>query len=431
MTDAEYKAQQAEAKSKIKVLQSNKNRTPAQTEELKKLQVFRTSPSPSKKAQVKKNIGTATDIALTGLTLVPGLGALGLGARAIMKGIKAGKTLYKVGNKTFRSKDAAVAAAKKIKAPLTPKATGNLSPQARGREHITRLAKQKGDTTRLRSAATKGITKTAAQKEALKTSAKRSAAGAAGLGAISATAAITKEKNKVPKVPVIKAPKEPFKVKPKLTYNPKVPAPKIAPPPSFAAPSKSYTVKGGDTLSQIAKRTGTTLKALLKANPNIDKPNEIRVGQKIKLSKPVKGRKSVYQGMSKSAMAKIHKGPPPIKKPARLKMQAGGRMSRVGLSPAEMARAGTMSEAKRKRYMAKGGLVKRKHAGKVGPKEQDYRDRKDESIGIRLGKGKATQKNPNKAAKERNLSYGKYGKGTGKGKINRSGGDAYVAKGYA
>ena len=369
MTDAEYKAQQAEAKSKIKNLQSIKNRTPEQTKQLKKLQIFRMSPSPSKKAQVKKNIGTATDIALTGLTLVPGLGALGLGARAIMKGIKAGKTLYKVGNKTFRSKDAAVAAAKKIKAPLTPKATGRLSAEARGREHITRLAKQKGDTTRLRSAATRGITKTAAQKEALKTSAKRSAAGAAGLGAISATAAITKEKNKVPKVPVIKAPKEPFKVKPKLTYNPKVPAPKIAPPPS-----KSYTVKGGDTLSQIAKRTGTTLKALLKANPNIDKPNEIRVGQKIKLSKPVKGRKSVYQGMSKSAMAKIHKGPPPIKKPERLKMHTGGRLGRMGgagLSPAEMARAGVMSEAKRRReagrglYARKGGKVGKKKGGTV------------------------------------------------------------------
>ena len=370
MTDAKHKNQQAAAKSRIKVLQSDKNRTPEQTRELKKLQVFRTSPSPSKKAQVKKNIGTATDIALTGLTLVPGLGALGLGARAIMKGVQAGKTLYKVGNKTFKSKDAAVAAAKKIKAPLSPKAKGNLSPQARGRERITRLADQAKKTPSVRGAATKGITKTAAQKAALKTSAKRSAAGAAGLGAISATAAITKEKKKVPKVPVIKAPKEPFKVKPKLTYNPKVPAPKIAPPPSFAAPSKSYTVKSGDTLSQIAKRTGTTLKALLKANPNIDKPNEIRVGQKIKLSKPVKGRKSVYQGMSKSAMAKIHKGPPPPKYPSKLKMHTGGRLGRMGgagLSPAEMARAGGMSEAKRRREAGR-GLYARK-GGKVGKKK--------------------------------------------------------------
>ena len=39
-------------------------------------------------------------------------------------------------------------------------------------------------------------------------------------------------------------------------------------------------------------------------------------------------------------------------------------MSRVGLSPAEMARAGTMSEAKRKRYMKKGGKVVNARFGK-------------------------------------------------------------------
>ena len=55
-------------------------------------------------------------------------------------------------------------------------------------------------------------------------------------------------------------------------------------------------------------------------------------------------------------------------------------MSRVGLSPAEMARAGTMSEAKRKRYMAKGGLVKRKHGG------QGYDDRLAERLGETQGK---------------------------------------------
>jgi LysM repeat protein len=393
MTDAEYKAKQAETKSKIKVLQSNKNRTPEQTKQLKKLQVFRTSLSPSKKAQVKKNIGTATDIALTGLTLVPGLGALGLGARAIMKGVQAGKTLYKVGSRTFKSKDAAVAAAKKIKAPLPPRATGNLSTQARGMERITRKGVQTAKTPSVRGAATRGITKTAAEKAALKTSAKRSAAGAATLGTISALAATAKEKKKDDsqktvkfegrKVPLIKAHKEPFKVKPKLTHTPKKSAPKIAPAPSFAAPSKSYTVKGGDTLSDIAEANGTTLKALLKANPNIDKPNEIRVGQKIKLSKPVRGRKSVYQGMSKSAMAKIHKGPSPPKYPSKLRKHTGGRLGRMGgagLSPAEMARAGVMSEAQRRREAGrglyarkggkvgkkKGGTVNRKHGGQIG-----------------------------------------------------------------
>ena len=143
------------------------------------------------------------------------------------------------------------------------------------------------------------------------------------------------------------------------------------------APSKtkSYSIKGGDTLSQIAKRHGTTLKALLDANPKIKNANKIRVGQKIKLSKPVKGRKSVYQGMSKSEMAKIAK-----KKSGKVVKKAGGGMTRVGLSPAEMARAGTMSEAKRKRYMAKGGLVKRKHGG------QGYDDRLAERLGETQGK---------------------------------------------
>jgi LysM repeat protein len=173
-----------------------------------------------------------------------------------------------------------------------------------------------------------------------------------GAAAITAATLAAPEKKKK-KVPVIKA--TPFKEKPKLTYNPKVPA-----------PSKSYSIKSGDTLSQIAKRTGTTLKALLLANPQIKNANKIRVGQKIKLSTPVKGRKSVYQGMSKSAMAKIHKGPPPPKYPSKLKRQVGGRMSRVGLSPAEMARAGTMSEAKRRRYAKKGGTVNRKGGGQIG-----------------------------------------------------------------
>ena len=68
---------------------------------------------------------------------------------------------------------------------------------------------------------------------------------------------------------------------------------------------KSYAIKSGDTLSQIARRRGTTLKALLAANPQIKNPNRIRVGQKINISSPVKNRKSVYQGLSKSQMEKM------------------------------------------------------------------------------------------------------------------------------
>jgi LysM repeat protein len=70
---------------------------------------------------------------------------------------------------------------------------------------------------------------------------------------------------------------------------------------------KTYKIKSGDTLSQIAKKQGTTLGKLLKANPNIKDPNKIRVGQKIKISKKVKPRKSVYQDMSKKQMSQITK----------------------------------------------------------------------------------------------------------------------------
>ena len=106
------------------------------------------------------------------------------------------------------------------------------------------------------------------------------------------------------------------------------------------------------------------------------------------------------------------------KKTSKKKVKkAGGGMTGVGLQPAEMARAGTMSQAKRKRYM--------KNGGKVGKKEQGYKARKDESIAMRVKK-KRTTKQLHASADE---SYGKWGKGKGKGKINRSG-DSLVASSY-
>jgi len=70
--------------------------------------------------------------------------------------------------------------------------------------------------------------------------------------------------------------------------------------------SKSYKVKKGDTLSEIARDNGTTVKKLKAANPQIKDLNKIKPGQDIKIPTPkVKDRKSVYQGMSKSEMKKI------------------------------------------------------------------------------------------------------------------------------
>jgi LysM repeat protein len=64
-------------------------------------------------------------------------------------------------------------------------------------------------------------------------------------------------------------------------------------------------VKSGDTLSQIAKSKGVTLKALLGANPNIKNANQIRVGQSIKIPTNMPGSKSSnpYAGIKRGQMA--------------------------------------------------------------------------------------------------------------------------------
>jgi len=106
--------------------------------------------------------------------------------------------------------------------------------------------------------------------------------------------------------------------KPKATK----PTPKVSKPtPKVSKPTPkvtSYSIKSGDTLSQIAKKAGTTLKALLAANPSIKDPNKIRVGQKIKLSAPVANRKSVYQGMTPKEMAGMQM--------PKVKRKGGGRV---------------------------------------------------------------------------------------------------------
>ena len=95
------------------------------------------------------------------------------------------------------------------------------------------------------------------------------------------------------------------------------------------------------------------------------------------------------------------------------KKAGGGKvgMSHQGLYPAEEARSGTMSEKERAKHMKKGGQVKKKK------KQQGYKDRKDESIAMRVKK-KRTKK---QLKASRDESYGKWGSAAKKrGKINRS-----------
>jgi lysozyme len=47
--------------------------------------------------------------------------------------------------------------------------------------------------------------------------------------------------------------------------------------------SKTYIVKKGDSLSEIAKAHDTTVKKLMALNPAIKSADKIEIGQKIKL----------------------------------------------------------------------------------------------------------------------------------------------------
>jgi len=66
-------------------------------------------------------------------------------------------------------------------------------------------------------------------------------------------------------------------------------------------------IKSGDTLSQIAKSKGMTLKALLAANPQIKNANQIRVGQTItippKAMQAGSASDNPYAGMTRTQMA--------------------------------------------------------------------------------------------------------------------------------
>ena len=106
--------------------------------------------------------------------------------------------------------------------------------------------------------------------------------------------------------------------------------------------TKSVTVKSGDTLSQIAKDNNTTIAAIKKANPSITNIHLITPGQKIKVPK-VKGRKSVYQGMTAAELKQSKKTASATSKPkfgpggfgasktgGMVKRSTGGKVKKYG-----------------------------------------------------------------------------------------------------
>nr|MBP8994108.1 LysM peptidoglycan-binding domain-containing protein [Bacteroidales bacterium] len=60
-------------------------------------------------------------------------------------------------------------------------------------------------------------------------------------------------------------------------------SPSATPPSATPTPASSYTIKSGDTLSQIAQAQGTTIAELMKLNPQITNPNLIYTGKTLTL----------------------------------------------------------------------------------------------------------------------------------------------------
>jgi len=99
----------------------------------------------------------------------------------------------------------------------------------------------------------------------------------------------------------------------------------------------------------------------------------------------------------------------------------------MGKKKVAKKRGGGMMGGKKKVAKKRGGGAMNQHkamamgmnvGGAVGKKKQGYKDRKDESIAMRIKK----KRTPAQLKASRDESYGKFGKGTGKGVINKRGG---------
>jgi len=188
--------------------------------------------------------------------------------------------------------------------------------------------------------------------------------------------------------------------------------------------SGSYKIKSGDTLSQIAKSRGTTVKKLMEMNPSIKNANQIRAGASLKVPPKTEvsqmtGRKSSpYRGMTSKEIT-------------------SGRMRSSG-SKTSGAKAGAKA----------GGTKKESAMDRFNRNKAESRKQAREEIPVAAKKGGAMKKTKGYAkggAMKKTKGYAKGGKmpmvmkdgkkvpafaADGKGKM-AAGGMAKKTKGYA
>lgn len=125
--------------------------------------------------------------------------------------------------------------------------------------------------------------------------------------------------------------------------------------PVQVASGRKYTVKSGDTLSQIARNYGVSLKAL-KDNNKIENANQIKVGQKLKVPGQLKAKSTnVYRDTD---LSKITKNPTK----AQVKAQKAKNVKTdAKVKERNLKRIGINADGTRRKKA--GGTVKKMSAG--------------------------------------------------------------------
>ena len=118
-------------------------------------------------------------------------------------------------------------------------------------------------------------------------------------------------------------------------------------------PTKTYKIKSGDTLSQIAKSKGTTVAALMAANPQIKNADKIRAGATIKMP-------SFTASPKKKALPK-----------KKEKKQDGGM---IGASDMSAKKTSSPKKKQMPKYYMGGGAVKQGKMYSYGGRVAKYKD---------------------------------------------------------
>ena len=132
-------------------------------------------------------------------------------------------------------------------------------------------------------------------------------------------------------------------------------------------PTKTYKIKSGDTLSQIAKSKGTTVAALMAANPQIKNADKIRAGATIKMpSSTASPKKKAMPKKKRESDDDFNKR---IKK--ALGKQDGGM---IGASDMSAKKTSSPKKKQMPQYYMGGGMAKKSKMYSYGGRVAKYKD---------------------------------------------------------